>query len=45
MAPHIDTNPDFFGFYEMLSASEREELAQLREYLEKEVKPLMSAAW
>jgi glutaryl-CoA dehydrogenase len=45
MAPHIDANPDFFGFYEMLSASEREELAQLREYLEQEVKPLMSAAW
>ena len=31
------TNPDFFGFYELLGESERAELADIREYLEREV--------
>ena len=45
MGKHIDTDPDFFGFYELLSVSERDELARIREYLEREIQPLANRAW
>ncbi|MEV4645483.1 acyl-CoA dehydrogenase family protein [Saccharopolyspora sp. NPDC049357] len=45
MPKPVITNPDFFGFYDLLSESERAELAEIREYLEREVKPLANQAW
>ena len=41
----VNTNPDFFGFADLLSEAERAELAEIREYLESEIKPLANAAW
>ena len=45
MPKPVITNPDFFGFYDLLSESERAELTEIREYLEREVKPLANQAW
>ncbi|WP_043634317.1 acyl-CoA dehydrogenase family protein [Nonomuraea candida] len=45
MPRHIDTDPDFFGFQELLAPAERAELAAVRDYLEREVKPLVNPAW
>ncbi|QUH00605.1 acyl-CoA dehydrogenase family protein [Saccharopolyspora erythraea] len=41
----VNPNPDFFGFAELLSDSERAELAEIREYLEREIKPIANEAW
>ncbi|CAM04646.1 glutaryl-CoA dehydrogenase [Saccharopolyspora erythraea NRRL 2338] len=41
----VNPNPDFFGFAELLSESERAELAEIREYLEREIKPIANEAW
>ena len=43
--PKINTDPDFFGFGRLLSDAERAELAEIREYLEREIKPLANDAW
>lgn len=40
-----NSNPDFFGFAELLTDEERAELARVREYLERELKPLAQDAW
>lgn len=40
-----NTNPDFLGYAELLPDDERRELAEIREYLEREVKPLANDAW
>lgn len=45
MPKPANTNPDFFGFEELLSDSERAELAEVRKYLEREIKPLANDAW
>ncbi|MER7011865.1 acyl-CoA dehydrogenase family protein [Saccharopolyspora sp. NPDC000359] len=45
MPKPVNTNPDFFGFTDLLSEAERAELAEIREYLEREVKPLANDAW
>ncbi|GAA2774395.1 acyl-CoA dehydrogenase family protein [Saccharopolyspora taberi] len=43
--PRTNTNPDFFGFGQLLPESERAELAEIREYLEREIRPLADDAW
>ncbi|MER5392242.1 acyl-CoA dehydrogenase family protein [Saccharopolyspora sp. NPDC002686] len=45
MPKPVNTNPDFFGFADLLSEAERTELAEIREYLEREIKPLANDAW
>ncbi|MEV0052358.1 acyl-CoA dehydrogenase family protein [Saccharopolyspora shandongensis] len=45
MPKPANANPDYFGFYDLLSESERAELAEIRAYLEREIKPLANAAW
>ncbi|MFC7343291.1 acyl-CoA dehydrogenase family protein [Saccharopolyspora griseoalba] len=45
MPKKVNTDPDFFGFADKLPESERTELAEIREYLEREVKPLANQAW
>ncbi|KAA5830150.1 acyl-CoA dehydrogenase family protein [Saccharopolyspora hirsuta] len=45
MPKPVNTNPDFFGFADLLSEAERAELAEIREYLEREIKPLANDAW
>ncbi|MFR9730098.1 acyl-CoA dehydrogenase family protein [Saccharopolyspora sp. MS10] len=45
MPRKINTDPDFFGFAELLSDSERAELASIRDYLRREIAPLANAAW
>ncbi|GAA2342402.1 acyl-CoA dehydrogenase family protein [Saccharopolyspora halophila] len=45
MPKPVNTDPDFFGFADKLSEAERTELAEIREYLEREVKPLANQAW
>lgn len=39
------TNPDFFGFEELLTRDERAELRAVREFLEREIRPLADGAW
>ncbi|GAA4856214.1 acyl-CoA dehydrogenase family protein [Saccharopolyspora cebuensis] len=41
----VQTDPDFFGYAELLSDAERTELAEIRDYLEREIKPVANAAW
>jgi glutaryl-CoA dehydrogenase len=45
MPKPANTNPDFFGYAELLSPAERAELAEITEFLEQEVKPLANDAW
>lgn len=45
MARPANTNPDYFGFEELLSTEERSELARIREFLDTEIKPLAKDAW
>ncbi|GAA4614611.1 acyl-CoA dehydrogenase family protein [Saccharopolyspora hordei] len=45
MPKPVNTNPDFFGYAELLSEAERAELAEIRAYLEREIKPLANDAW
>ncbi|GAB2759433.1 acyl-CoA dehydrogenase family protein [Salinifilum aidingensis] len=45
MPKQANTTPDFFGYAEHLDESERAELAELREYLEREIKPIAARAW
>ncbi|MDA3647162.1 acyl-CoA dehydrogenase family protein [Saccharopolyspora indica] len=45
MPKPVNTDPDFFGFADLLSEAERAELAEIREYLEREIKPLANDAW
>lgn len=45
MPKQPNTNPDFFGYAELLSDAERAELAEIRDYLEREIAPLANAAW
>ncbi|MER7080646.1 glutaryl-CoA dehydrogenase [Saccharopolyspora kobensis] len=45
MPKPVNTNPDFFGFADLLSDAERAELAEIRDYLEREIKPLANDAW
>ncbi|RCW39530.1 glutaryl-CoA dehydrogenase [Halopolyspora algeriensis] len=45
MAGQANTNPDFFGFADLLTDAERDELAGISEYLHREVKPLAQDAW
>ena len=45
MPKPANTNPDFFGYAELLSDAERAELAEIRDYLEREIAPLANAAW
>ncbi|MEU6132662.1 acyl-CoA dehydrogenase family protein [Saccharopolyspora sp. NPDC047091] len=45
MPKKINTDPDFFGFAELLSDSERAELAEIRDYLQREIAPLANPAW
>ena len=45
MAKQAKTNPDFFGFEELLTDAERGELAEIREFLQREIKPLANEAW
>ena len=45
MPKPANTNPDFFGYAELLSDAERAELAEIRDYLEREIKPLANDAW
>lgn len=45
MARPANTNPDYFGFEELLTAEERSELARIREFLTTEIKPLAQEAW
>ncbi|MFJ9411553.1 acyl-CoA dehydrogenase family protein [Streptomyces sp. NPDC101393] len=45
MTRRVNTNPDFFGFAELLSDAERAELAEIREFLEQELAPLADEAW
>ncbi|WP_010525695.1 acyl-CoA dehydrogenase family protein [Nesterenkonia sp. F] len=45
MPKPVQTTPDFFGYAEKLPDSERAELAEIREFLEREIKPLANQAW
>ncbi|MCX2729771.1 acyl-CoA dehydrogenase family protein [Saccharopolyspora sp. NFXS83] len=45
MAKKVNTDPDFFGYAELLSDSERAELADIRDYLQREIAPLANPAW
>lgn len=45
MPKKISTDPDFFGYAELLSDSERAELAEIRDYLQREIAPLANPAW
>ncbi|WP_243793907.1 acyl-CoA dehydrogenase family protein [Saccharopolyspora gloriosae] len=45
MAKKVNTEPDFFGYAELLSDSERAELAEIRDYLQREIAPLANPAW
>lgn len=45
MARPANTNPDYFGFEELLTEEERTELARIREFLDTEIKPLAKDAW
>ncbi|MGV9328287.1 acyl-CoA dehydrogenase family protein [Streptosporangium sandarakinum] len=45
MAKHANPDPDFFGFAELLTDAERARLAEIRDYLEREIRPLARAAW
>ncbi|WP_214414116.1 acyl-CoA dehydrogenase family protein [Sphaerisporangium fuscum] len=45
MTSAAKTDPDFFGFADLLTDAERARLAGIREYLEREIRPLADAAW
>ena len=45
MPRNITTDPDFFGFAQLLGDSERAELASIRDYLQREIAPLANEAW
>ncbi|MFF0311568.1 acyl-CoA dehydrogenase family protein [Streptosporangium sp. NPDC004379] len=45
MTKHANPDPDFFGFAELLTDAERARLAEIREYLDREIRPLARAAW
>ncbi|MBA8825948.1 glutaryl-CoA dehydrogenase [Saccharopolyspora lacisalsi] len=45
MAKQAKTNPDFFGFEELLTDAERDELTEIRDFLQREIKPLANEAW
>ncbi|GAB2662942.1 acyl-CoA dehydrogenase family protein [Saccharopolyspora gloriosae] len=45
MAKKVNTDPDFFGYAGLLSDSERAELADIRDYLQREIAPLANPAW
>ena len=40
-----NTDPDFLGYAELLPDAERRELAEIRQFLEREVRPLADEAW
>jgi glutaryl-CoA dehydrogenase len=40
-----NTNPDLLGYADLLPDAERRELAEIRQFLEREVKPLATEAW
>ncbi|SDP94793.1 glutaryl-CoA dehydrogenase [Actinopolyspora xinjiangensis] len=45
MAKTANTDSDFFGFEELLTEQERNELARIREVLRSEIKPIANQAW
>lgn len=45
MPKNVKTDPDFFGFEELLTEGERSELAEIREIVQREIKPLANDAW
>lgn len=45
MARPANTNPDYFGFEELLTEAERSELTRVRQFLTAEIKPFAQDAW
>ncbi len=45
MPRKANSEPDFFGYAELLSDAERDELAEVRDYLQREITPIANAAW
>jgi glutaryl-CoA dehydrogenase len=45
MTAPANADADFFGFADLLTEAERARLASIREYLEREVRPLADQAW
>ncbi|WP_338598416.1 acyl-CoA dehydrogenase family protein [Saccharopolyspora sp. SCSIO 74807] len=45
MPRKANSEPDFFGYAELLSDAERAELAEIRDYLQREIAPIANAAW
>ncbi|MBK0869320.1 MAG: acyl-CoA dehydrogenase family protein [Saccharopolyspora sp.] len=45
MPRKANSEPDFFGYAELLSDAERAELAEIRDYLQREIAPIANGAW